>query len=149
MARDLPPTPEGALIRRVRQSARPRLSIPAAAKRAGMSEETWGHLERGYKPGAKGQGPTTFSASDQMVAHAAYAIGVTPEDLEQVDRPGAAEVLRTMRGPELEVVETPVDDGVMLVAVPPRLPDADREKVKKMAEDLAAYLDELRHDRGS
>lgn len=147
MARDLPATPEGALIRRVRQSARPRLSIPAAAKRAGMSEETWGHLERGYKPGIKGQGPTAFSASDQIVAHAAFALGMAPEDLEQVGRSGAAELLRTMRGPELEVMETAVDDGVVLVTVPPGLLDVDREHVKKVAEDLAAYLDSLRQDR--
>lgn len=145
MARDLPPpTPEGALVRRVRESIRPRMSIPAAADRAGVSEVTWGNVERGYKGTGKDSDPIRIVATAQTLAHMAYAIGLRPADLQKVGREDAAAVLAEMVGPDLEVIETPVDRGVMLIAVSPDLPDEDREEVKRSAERLAAYLDERR-----
>lgn len=149
MTGDLPkPTKEGALIRRVRESIRPRLSVPAAAKRAGISDVTWGNVERGYKSGGRGKPPVPVRGSKQLIAHMAYEIGIKPGDLEEIDRADAAEVLREMQGPELDVTEIKVDRGTMLVGVPPTLPDEDREFVKQQAEELAAMLDRRRRESG-
>ncbi|WP_327587082.1 hypothetical protein OHA25_08725 [Nonomuraea sp. NBC_00507] len=78
----------------------------------------------------------------------AYEIGIKPGDLEEIDRADAAEVLREMQGPELDVTEIKVDRGTMLVGVPPTLPDEDREFVKQQAEELAAMLDRRRRESG-
>lgn len=147
VARDLPPsTPEGQLIRRVRESKRPRLSIPEAAKKAHIGEATWGNTERGYRPVGRGQPPVPFSPSAKILAHMAYELGMTPEDLRGVQRADAAEVLDEMYGPEPAPMEITVDRGTMLVGVPPTLSDEDRELVKRQAEELAAFLDRRRQD---
>jgi hypothetical protein len=95
-----PPTPEGFLIRRMRETAVPRLSIRAAASRVGISPETWGSVERGYRYSRTG-GPYAwevsyrqFSAPAATVAKMANAVGLTPERLAaEGQRPDAAEVL--------------------------------------------------------
>jgi broad specificity phosphatase PhoE len=74
----------------------------------------------------------------------AHAVGLTPHDLEELGRKNAtaaAQVLREMRGPELEAMEVAVDRGTMLLAVPPGLSEEDREHVRRQAEELAKYLD--------
>lgn len=141
MARDLPPpTPEGVLIRRVRESIRPRLAVAAAAERAGISAEMWGLVERGYRTPKRDAEAVRIVAKPQTLAHMAYAVGLKPSDLEEVDRADAAAVLAEMRGPEIEVVDIPVDRGVVMVAVPPDLSEEDREEVRAIAENLAKYL---------
>ena len=96
MADDLPrPTPEGQLIRRVRDLAIPKLSIRAAAARIGMSAEQWGYVERGYFPGRSGNPPRPFSPPAATLAKMAHALRITPGRLEaEGQRPDAAEVLR-------------------------------------------------------
>ncbi|WP_344317074.1 hypothetical protein [Acrocarpospora pleiomorpha] len=107
-----------------------------------MSAETWGHMERGYKPGLHGSPPTKFAPSAQILAHAAFAIGVTPADLEQVDREDAAEVLTKMISAvhppeELEADSSEIDDGRVFFLVPKGVSMDDRERIRRWAEKLA------------
>jgi len=97
MSDDLLPTPEGQLVRRVREMAVPRLSIRAAAASIGMSPEQWGYAERGYTPGRGGKPPRRFRPPTATLARMAHAVGVTPERLEhEGGRPDAADILHDM-----------------------------------------------------
>lgn len=148
MARDLPPpTPEGQLIRRVRESLRPRLPVAAAAERAGVGEATWGNTERGYRTMGRGAPPQPFRPSAQTLAHMAHAIGLTPADLEEVGREDAATILAEMRGPEVEVRELDRTPGRVFFTVPPGLSEEDRAAIVRWAEDMARRLGERRDER--
>ncbi|MEU8196376.1 helix-turn-helix transcriptional regulator [Microbispora amethystogenes] len=150
MARDLPsPTPEGRLIRRVRESLRPRLPVAAAAERAGVGEATWGNTERGYRTMGRNSPPQPFRPSAQSLAHMAHAIGLTPADLEEVGREDAAVILTEMRGPELQVEVRELKPGRVFFTVPPDLPEEDRQAIVRWAEDMARHLDERRKDSKS
>lgn len=142
------PTPEGQLIKRVREGLRPRVTVGDAAERAGISAEMWGHIERGHRSAGKDKGRTPVRATGSTLAHMAFEIGVTADQLVEAGRGDAAEVLRTMDGKEAEpeVTEVQVDRGTMLIGVPPTLPDEDRELVRRQAEELAAMLDRRRQD---
>lgn len=110
---DLPePSPEGVLIRRVRESLRPRLPVAEAAKRAGVGEATWGNTERGYRKPGRLLDPLPFRPSAKILAHMAHAIGLTPEDLHEVGRADAAAVLAEMRGPDVESPSTTLPAAV-------------------------------------
>jgi transcriptional regulator with XRE-family HTH domain len=142
----LGPTAEGTLIRRARESFRPRLSAAAAAKKAGISAEMWGHIERGHRSAGKGSGRVRVTPSAGTLAHMADVVGLAPSDLEEVGREDAAKILEQIQERELEVAEFPVDDGVVLVPVPPDLSAEDREVVRRKAEQLAKYLKGLSPD---
>lgn len=136
------PAPEGQLIKRVRQSLRPRLPVAEAAKRAGLSAETWGNVERGYRTPKAGVVVPVVPTSETL-ARMAYEVGLRPDDLARLTSDisaEAAEILREMQGPDLEAMEVKVDRGRMLIAVEPDLDDEDREQVRRTAEDLAAFL---------
>lgn len=95
MSNDLPPTPEGQLLRRARELVIPKLAIRAAAARIGMSAEQWGYAERGYTPGRGDRAPQPFRPPAATLARMARALDLTPERLEtEGQRPDAAEVLR-------------------------------------------------------
>src|SRR5580693_268644 len=88
------PTPEGQMIRRVRSLSIPKLTIPAAAARIGLSAEQWGYVERGYYPARDGNPPRPFSPPAATLAKMAHALRITPERLEtEGQRPDAAEIL--------------------------------------------------------
>lgn len=96
-----PRTPEGRLIRRARRKAR--LSIPAAAALAGISEEHWGNVERGHRTPAAGE-REDVTGTDEMIADMARAVGVPADRLaaggeDGGNRPGAARLLREADGP--------------------------------------------------
>ena len=99
MARDLPPTAEGALLRKARQRIRPRLSIEAAAARASMSAENWGHVERGYQSMGRGQEPRIVIPPGPTLAHMARVVGLTPRDLAEIGRGDAADILADLITP--------------------------------------------------
>lgn len=149
MAKTLPePTPEGSLIRRVRMSLRPRLPVAEAAKRAGISADTWGNVERGYRTPSRGVHVRVVPTAPTL-AHMAHTVGLQPHDLERLESENAAEaagILAEMYGPDLQAETVEVDRGRMLILVPPDLGDADREQVRRQAEELAAYLDQVRQD---
>ncbi|GAB1823531.1 hypothetical protein HerbRD11066_66950 [Herbidospora sp. RD11066] len=123
----------------------PRLTVPAAAERAGMSASTWGHIERGYKPGLHGKPPTPFSASAQILAHAAFALGIEPGDLKSADRNDAAQILEEMiiarQQEETEVVTEDLGGGERITyMVPKDASPADRARLRRMAEKLVQDL---------
>ncbi|GAA5076507.1 hypothetical protein GCM10023259_080030 [Thermocatellispora tengchongensis] len=144
------PTPEGALIRRIRLSRR--ITQEVAARKADITAEMWGHVERGHRSAGRGQGRVKVTASEATLARMAHAIGLQPADLVAVGRSDAAEILAEMlevepdrpilevREREPEVMEVPVSAGIMLVAVDPRLPESARELVRRQAEQLAQSL---------
>ncbi|MFB4294837.1 hypothetical protein ACBI99_44910 [Nonomuraea sp. ATR24] len=141
MARELPePSPEGKLIRRVRESIRPRLSVPAAAARAGISDVTWGNIERGYKSGGRGKPPIPVKGSAQLIAHMAYELGLGPADLAGVGRPDAAGVLREMQGPDLEVETIEHDRTRVFIPVDADTPEEDRELIRRWGREWAESL---------
>jgi cytochrome P450 len=121
------------------------LPVDEAARRAGISAETWGNVERGYRTTGKGKPAVPVEATPTTLAHMAHAVGLEPEDLERLGRENAseaAEILREMYGGNLEAMEVEVGRGTMLLAVPPGLSDEDREHVRRQAEELAKYLDQ-------
>ncbi len=133
------PTPEAALIRRVREGLCPRLPVAEAAKRAGISAETWGAVERGYRKPRRDQPPIRVIPTAQTLAHMAHAVGLTPADLEKVDREDAAAILAEMQGAP-EVASIKLDRGRMWFTVPAELPDEDREVIRRWAEEMAERL---------
>lgn len=103
MAREqTPSTREGALLRRARQRLRPRLSMAEAAQGAGISEDYWGHIERGYQSMGKGQPPRQVIAPSDTLAHMARAVSLTPDELSEAGRDDAAAVLADLLGSERE-----------------------------------------------
>lgn len=145
------PTLEGQLIKRVRESLRPRVTAAEAAQRAGISAEMWGHIERGHRSAGKGKGRIPVRATSATLAHMAFEIGVTAADLEEAGRGDAAETLRAMDGgkreasPALGVVTVDTDRGRVWFAVRPDLSDEKRALLQKWAEDMgeSLYQDEL------
>lgn len=130
MSDDLPPTPEGRLIRRARERAIPKLTIRAAASRAGMSAEQWGYVERGYVPSRGGQPPRRFSPPAPTLARMASTLSVTPGELEsEGQRPDAAETLREMLRPVTAEDRPPPF---------PEPPTAAEEAVERFPGDLVA-----------
>lgn len=148
------PTLEGQLIKRVRESLRPRVTAAEAAERAGISAEMWGHIERGHRSAGKGKGRVPVRATRATLAHMAFEIGVTAADLEEAGRGDAAEVLRAMDGVKaeaspLDVVIADTDRGRVWFAVRPGLSDEKRALLQKWAEDMgeSLYQDELAAQR--
>lgn len=94
---DLPRTPEGGLIRSARNRAIPKISIPSAAARVGISAEHWGNIERGYKSVAANEPRVPVEASPELMAKMAAVVRVTPEQMEtEGRRSDAAAIMREM-----------------------------------------------------
>jgi hypothetical protein len=90
----LEPTPEGALIRHIREAVIPKLPVRAAAERAGMSAEQWGYIERGYRPSRNGEPPQPFSPPAATLARMARTLRISAKTLaEEGERPDAAALL--------------------------------------------------------
>jgi Helix-turn-helix domain len=86
--------PEGKLLRLARESHQPRkLSAREAARRAGVSESHWRHVENGFEPRG-GMRIPVHSAADTL-ARMALAVSVAPAEMEAV-RPDAARLMREM-----------------------------------------------------
>jgi len=81
--------PEGRLIRLARRARG--LSAEEAARRTKikLGKSRWYHIEAGYESKDK-----PVIAPPETLAHMAYVVGVTPEQLAGVGRQDAAEVLR-------------------------------------------------------
>lgn len=91
MAEDLPSTPEGRLIRRVRELMTPKLTIRAAAGEIGMSPEQWGYAERGYLPSRGGNPAQEFHPPAATLARMAASLGIPPARLRSEGGPRGAE----------------------------------------------------------
>jgi hypothetical protein len=87
------PPPEATLIGLARKAAG--LSVPAAVRRTTedvIGQARWSQIESGYEN--KAGRPVPVRGRDDTVAHMSFAVGVTPEELEDAGRPDAADVLR-------------------------------------------------------
>ena len=132
----LGPTPEGQLIRQVRDLSIPRLSIRAAAKRIGLSAEQWGYVERGYRPAGAGQPPRPFSPPAATLAKMAHALRITPERLEsEGQRPDAAEILREILHHEVEAADAARAAETLTVAKSNRIQSPPMTDPARIASD--------------
>lgn len=87
--------PEAVLLRRARESSRPRkVSMREAARLAGVSETTWRHAEAGSEP--RGQHRIPYRVTDSTLARMASAVGVTPDQLRGARRPEVAALVEVM-----------------------------------------------------
>lgn len=86
-----PAPPEAELLRRARLGNRPKLSIRAAARLAGVSEVRWRQIEAGYE--TRGDVAIPARATDGTLAHMAAAVDVSPQQLTDAGREDAALVL--------------------------------------------------------
>lgn len=136
MADDLPrPTPEGELIRRVRNLSIPKLSIPAAAARIGLSAEQWGYVERGYYPARDGNPPRPFSPPAATLAKMAGALRISPDRLEsEGQRPDAAKILREILcGEPQPAAKDGGEPDLSLIAKRTGRPASDIEILERLA----------------
>lgn len=85
--------PEGKLIGEAQR--RSPLSQRQAATRAGISENHWRNIVKGYSTISAGVRAPIRGAAD-TVARMAQAVEVTPEQLAEADREDAAEELRAL-----------------------------------------------------
>lgn len=104
--------PEGRLLEEALASRRPHMTQREAARRAGISDARWRQLVTGYQSVGQGHyAPVTARA--ETLARMAGAVGVTPEQLVEVDREDAAAILmrinREGRTPDRDL---PVDADV-------------------------------------
>lgn len=92
-----PPPAYGALIEKARKAAR--ISVQAAADRAGISKATWIDAARGYRK--RGGTREAVDPKPETIARMAHAVaGITPRRLaEEGSRPDAAEVLAEIQRP--------------------------------------------------
>lgn len=101
MTTDQPP-PEAVLIRRARE-ARDLTPVEAALKaRIRLGERRWRQIE----DGSEGRGKP-LRATDKTLAHMAAVVSLSPEQLIEVDRTEAAEILREIL--RVEVKAQPAD----------------------------------------
>lgn len=84
--------PEGVLIKAALAAFPTRLSQREAAHRAGISEARWRQIVSGYQAVSGRKVPVR--GPDGTLARMAYAVGVSPEQLDAAGRDGAAAVLR-------------------------------------------------------
>lgn len=99
-ASELQPPAEGVLIRLARQARG--LTPEAAAELTPIPIKggRWRQIESGYE---RKNPPKRAYAPDLTLAHMAHAVGVTPERLEEAQRPEAADILREILRGEAEL----------------------------------------------
>lgn len=126
--------PEGALIQSVMLQRG--LSVRAVAALAGLSAERWRQIVNGVQPMGRGQKAEVVAPATTL-AKMAHAVGLTPEQLEEVDRADAAEVLRKLRALEPQPV-TSLDVSVLrAIANSPDRPD----HLRRIAEGLIPLVE--------
>lgn len=89
--------PEAALIEEARlRLPRNRSAVAKVAKRAGISEARWRQVAKGYQQATK-ETRVPVRAPAETLARMAEAVNLTADDLEQVGRQDAAEIMREQR----------------------------------------------------
>lgn len=114
--------PEGVLIEQARATLVPKLSGRAAAEAAGMSEGRWRQIVNGYLS-AGGGNYVPVTAPPDTLARMAKVVGVTPEQLMEVDRGDAAAELHRLLRSETDPETLPVGTGVQPVDLTNLSPD--------------------------
>jgi hypothetical protein len=106
--------PEGRLIAMALK--RSKLSGRKAANRAGMSEGRWRQIVSGYQTISQGVYAPVHGPAE-TVARMAQVVGVTPEELDDADRPDAAEELRHLtHAPTLDEINEQLDENARNIA---------------------------------
>jgi hypothetical protein len=95
MAKHPSPRPEGVLIKTALEAMKPKLSVRKAAPLAGIGEARWRQIVNGYQTVSGTH--VEVRAPDDTLARMAMVVGVTPEQLEGVNRAEAADELRALR----------------------------------------------------
>ncbi|MFB0617297.1 helix-turn-helix domain-containing protein [Streptomyces sp. AGS-58] len=88
------PPPEALLLKEALR--RTRMSGREAARRAGVSDTWWRAIVNGHQTIGGVRAPVT--APDDTLADMAQAVGVTPDELREAGRAGAAELLAEAGG---------------------------------------------------
>ena len=132
-------TPLGELLETARLAKRPKLSQNAVAKAADTSATTYRRIIRGVS--RFGGQDVPFEGADETVARIADVLGVTPEQLEQVGRPGAAEELRAAR-PHARLSQVRIE-----APAPPADEDPKIERAAELLAEATALLEEIRRER--
>lgn len=83
------------MIERLRTSARPKLSIRAAAEAAGMSDARWRQIAKGHNQASRDV-RVPARAPDDTLARMARVVGATPDQLREVGREDAADELERL-----------------------------------------------------
>ena len=114
------PPPEAVLIRRARLAAK--LSPEDAAPQTGVIKaRRWRQIEQGTAGGKPSRG------EDDVIAHMAAVVGVTPDQLTEAGRAEAGEILREIeRRRALTVVP---DDESRFPGLPPDMTAEERRVV--------------------
>lgn len=122
------PTPEGRLITAALRALRPKLPVREAARRAGIGEARWRQITQGYQS-VSGQYVPVRPPAETM-ARMAQVVGVTPQQLEEADRPDAAEELRNL----------PPEQGPEPPTVPPEVVELIDQRLAEINERTDARL---------
>lgn len=111
MSDDVSGSPEARLIEASREELRPRLSARRAAELSGISEGRWRQIVKGFQQVTKDV-RVPVRAPAETLARMANTVGVTPEQLRDVDRNDAAAELDLLR-------ERIASEGAQVAAAPP------------------------------
>lgn len=136
---DIEPPAEARLIRRNRQARG--LSVPAAAAATGgmVSAPRWTQIEQGFMIRRGVRVPTR--AGDGVLAHMADAVGVTPEQLQELGRGEAAEILRAIQRPRPPRGPQPPDlAAIASYFTDERIPAKQRQRVAARFLALMPYI---------
>lgn len=79
-------------MKRHQRNRSPKITSQAAAHQAGVSYGTWRNITRGLRYRNSGE-ITTYRAEPEVLARVALVLGITPDELRDVDRADAARSL--------------------------------------------------------
>jgi transcriptional regulator with XRE-family HTH domain len=145
-----PPPPEGDLIRRARDARG--LSLADAAARVvetfggRLSASRLSQIETGDQK--KGGSAIEVRASDARLAHIAYIVGTSPDQLDRAGRPESAETLREIlrqRAGDARPGSAPApakDDPLRQIMEDGRLPLETRRAMVALAEAMKRRRDD-------
>ena len=131
--------PEGALIERLRNEARPTMSGRAAAATAGISPSRWTQIIRGYKQETADLRVPVRAPADTL-ARMARAVGATPDQLREVGREDAADELVVLYDKAREFREVKQQLGEIYDAMQ-RQPDEASVRAEGRIRSAARLLD--------
>lgn len=138
MTRPAPP-PEAVLIEAARK--RVGVAVRKIAPEAGITEARWRQLVKGYASAGRGQTVSTRAPADTL-ARMARAVGVTAEQLHEVDRDDAADILRNVGAVRQG---DPIEEDDLRFMRPEGI--SDEEWARRKAK-LAGYWDALLDEKG-
>ena len=126
------PPPEAVLIRRARNARGLTPDQAASQLKIKLSGRRWRHLEDAREPTKPG---VRVIIGHTQLAHMAWVVGVTPEQLEEADRSEAAEILRVIERQDAPVSER-ADTGEEALREPGIPPEIPRSELPPWAQEM-------------